>query len=67
MLLVELGGGTGGIKNEAGVRREVVILLSDFEDADMGEGNGDALMLETVVLLRLETEETLVDLGKGVL
>jgi hypothetical protein len=67
VLLVELGGGTGGIKNDAGVRRDVVTLLRDFEDVDIGDGIGEALMLDTVVLLRLETEDTVVDLGRAVL
>ncbi len=66
VLRVELGGGTGGIKNDAGVRWDVVTLLSDRDEVDIGEGSGDALMLETVVELRLDTDETEVDLGNTV-
>lgn len=64
VLRVELGGGTGGIKNDAGVRNEVVTLLSDLEEADIGVGIGEAVMLEAldaVVVVREETEETVVD------
>jgi hypothetical protein len=60
---VELGGGTGGIRKDAGVRIEVVTLLKDFEDADMGVGNGDAVTLDAVVVLREDTDETVVDFG----
>lgn len=61
---VELGGGTGGIRKEAGARTEVVTLLSDFEDADIGVGSGDAVMLDAldaVLVLNDETDETVVD------
>ncbi len=66
VLRVELGGGTGGIKKETGVRKEVVTLLNDLEEADIGVGKGDAVTLEAldaVLVLREETEETVVDLG----
>jgi hypothetical protein len=45
----------------------VVTLLRDFEEVDMGDGIGEALMLDMDVLLRLETEDTVIDLGSGVL
>lgn len=60
---VELGGGTGGIKKGAGVRMEGVTLLKDLEDADIGVGNGDGVTLDAVVVLRDDTDDTVVDLG----
>jgi hypothetical protein len=56
-LRVELGGGTGGIRKDVGVRTEVVTLLKDREEVDSGVGKGDAETLDTVVELREETED----------
>jgi len=55
---------TGSIKNDTGVRRDVVTPLRDFEDVDMDDGIDEALMLDTIVLLRLET---VADFGRAVL
>lgn len=63
MLRVELGAGAGGIKKDAGVRAELVTLLSDRDEVDIGVGNGEAVTLETVVELSVDTEETVVDFG----
>jgi hypothetical protein len=65
VLRVELGGGTGGIKKDVGVRIEVVTLLKERDDVDKGVGKGEAETLDTVVELRDETEE-MVDDGRGV-
>jgi hypothetical protein len=45
------------------VSRDMVMLLRDLEDVDMGDMIGDVLMLNTVVLLRFDT---VVDLGRDV-
>jgi hypothetical protein len=63
LLRVELGGGTGGMRNNAGVRIEVVTLLRDLEDVDIGVDDGEAVTLDAVVVVRDDTEETVVDLG----
>jgi hypothetical protein len=63
VLRVELGGGTGGMRKDPGVRIEVVTLLRDFEDIDMGVGNGDSITLDAVVVVRDDTEDTVVDFG----
>jgi hypothetical protein len=64
VLRVELGGGTGGMRNDAGVRIEVVTLLGDLEDVNMGVGDGEAVTLDAIVVVRDDTEETVVDLGR---
>lgn len=48
VLRVELGEETGGVKNEAGICREVVTLISNLEDADIGVASEDAAMLDTL-------------------
>lgn len=67
LLLVELGGGGGGIKNEVGVFKDEVTLLRVLEEEDTGDGKGEGVTLETVVLLTLDSEETMVDVGRAVL
>jgi hypothetical protein len=61
VLRVELGGGTGGMRKDAGVRIEVVILLRDLEDVDIGIGDGGAVTLDAVVIVKDGTEGTVVD------
>jgi hypothetical protein len=63
VLRVELGRGTGGMRKDAGVRIEVVTLLNDLEDVDMGVGNGEGVTLDAVVVVRDDTEDTVVDFG----
>ena len=62
-LRVELGGGTGGMRKDAGVFIEVVTLLRDLEDVDMGVGDGEAVTLDAAVVVGDDTEDTVVDFG----
>jgi hypothetical protein len=52
------------MRNDAGVRIEVVTLLRDLEDVDMGVGDGKAVTLDAVVVVKDDTEDTVVDLGR---
>ena len=63
MLRIELGGGTGGMRKDAGVLIEVVTLLKDLEDVEVGVGDGEAVTLDAVVVVRDDTEDTVVDFG----
>jgi hypothetical protein len=63
VLRIELGGETGCMRNEVGVRIEVVTLLRDLEDVDMDAGDGEAVILDAVVVVKDYTEEAVVDLG----
>jgi hypothetical protein len=51
------------MRKDAGVRIEVVTLLRDLEDVDMGVGDGDAVTLDAVVVVKDDTEDTVVDFG----
>jgi hypothetical protein len=53
----------GGMRKDEGVRIEVFTLLGDREDVDMGVGNGEAARLDVVVVIRDDTEETVVEFG----
>jgi hypothetical protein len=57
VLRVELGGGTGGMRKDAGVLMDVVTLLRDLDDVDMGIGDGGAVTLDAVVVVRDDTED----------
>jgi hypothetical protein len=63
VLQVELGGGTGGIRRDAGVLMDVVTLLRDLDDVDMGVGDAEAITLDAIVVVRDDTEDTVVDFG----
>jgi hypothetical protein len=51
------------MRRDEGVRIEVFTRLGDREDADIGVGNGEAVILDAVVVIRDDTEETVVDFG----
>jgi hypothetical protein len=51
------------MRKDAGVRRDVVTLLRDLEDVDMGVGDGDAVTLDAVVVVKDDTEGVVVDFG----
>jgi hypothetical protein len=52
------------MRNDAGVHIEVVTLLRDLEDVDMGVGDGKAVTLDAVAVVRDDTEDTVVDVGR---
>jgi hypothetical protein len=45
------------------VRIEVVTLLRDLENVDIGVGNGEGVILDVAVIVRDDTEDTVVDFG----
>jgi hypothetical protein len=51
------------MRKDAGILVEVVTLLRDLEDVDMGVGDGKAVTLDAVVVVRDDTEDTVVDFG----
>jgi hypothetical protein len=51
------------MRKDAGVRIEVVTLLRDLEDVDIGVGNDEGVTLDVVVVVRDNTDDTVVDFG----
>ena len=51
------------MRKDAGVLIEVVMLLRDLEDVDLGVGDGEAVTLDVVMVVRDDTEDTVVDFG----
>ena len=56
MLWVELGGVTGGMREDAGVCIEVVTLVWDIEEVDTGIGDGEAVTLDAIAVVRDDTK-----------